>query len=316
MHRMTPPENSSGAMFGEDMMSDEDVLRWYVLAGVDEAIDDIAHDRFAEALSGRGEPGRRVHHPQNPVSATPLAPSSPPSLTFDPSVSAVDASGDALQIRAADRGSIPGADAAVKSAVALARAAETLEALRVAVTDFDGCPLKRTAMTTVFGDGAPDAKVVLIGEAPGADEDRQGIPFVGASGQLLDRMLASIGLDRSSVFISNTVFWRPPGNRTPTSSEIAVCQPFVERLIELIDPRILVTVGGPASQSLLAQKGGMSRLRGRWFTFSTPRLGHPIPAGAIFHPAYLLRSPEQKRLAWRDLLAIREKLEEEESAAS
>ncbi|TCS63553.1 uracil-DNA glycosylase [Varunaivibrio sulfuroxidans] len=310
---MAPPENSSGAMFGEDMMSDEDVLRWYVLAGVDETIDDAAHDRFAEALSGRGEPGRRVYRSESQASAMPLAssspPSPPPSSTFDPSVSAP-------QMQGGGRGSIPGADASVKSAVALARAAETLEALRAAVTDFDGCPLKRTAMSTVFGDGAPDAKLVLIGEAPGADEDRQGVPFVGASGQLLDRMLASIGLDRSTVFISNTVFWRPPGNRTPTSSEIAVCQPFVERLIELIDPRILVTVGGPASHSLLAQKGGMSRLRGRWFTFSTPRLGHPVPATAIFHPAYLLRSPEQKRLAWRDLLAIREKLEHEESAPS
>lgn len=163
-------------------------------------------------------------------------------------------------------------------------------------------------MNLVFGDGNPEAKVMLIGEAPGADEDRQGLPFVGASGQLLDKMLASIGLDRSQVFISNTVFWRPPGNRTPNSGEIAVCLPFVERMIELIDPQVLITIGGPATHSLLAQQGSVSRLRGRWFSFETPRMSHPIDATAIYHPAYLLRTPAQKRQAWGDLLGIKAKL--------
>lgn len=301
------PENASSISPGPDSPSFDspspgalsreaafvaDVLRWHLLAGADEAIDDIAHDRFAEARV----PAKRKT-PSNVRSADTGQGDS------------VRAQGTPLRSGGAGPSSISGGDASVKSAVALAAAAETLDALRVAVSGFEGCPLKRTATTTVFGDGAPDAKVVLIGEAPGAEEDRQGVPFVGAAGRLLDRMLASIGLDRGSVFISNTVFWRPPGNRTPTSQEIAVCQPFVERLIELISPQVLITLGGPASQSVLAQKGGITRLRGRWMSFSTPRLGHPVAAMAMFHPAYLLRLPEQKRLAWRDLLAVGERLE-------
>ena len=163
-------------------------------------------------------------------------------------------------------------------------------------------------MNLVFYDGNPEARIVLIGEAPGADEDRQGLPFVGVSGQLLDRMLASIGLDRTQVLIANTVFWRPPGNRSPTTSETAACLPFVERLIELVGPDIVVTLGGAAAKSLLAQTQGVTRLRGRWFEYETPRLSRPIAATVLFHPAYLLRSPAQKRLAWRDLLAIRKRL--------
>ena len=192
----------------------------------------------------------------------------------------------------------------------LAQDAKSVDDLRAALEGFDGCPLKKTAMNLVFGDGNPEAKIVFIGEAPGADEDRQGLPFVGASGKLLDKMLASIGLDRSKVFISNTVYWRPPGNRTPHAGEIAVCLPFVERLIELIDPQVLITVGGPATHSLLAQQGSVSKLVGRWFTFETPRMSHPIAAGAIYHPAYLLRSPAMKRQAWQNLLEIRRKLDE------
>jgi uracil-DNA glycosylase family 4 len=177
-----------------------------------------------------------------------------------------------------------------------------------ALEAFDECPLKKTAMNLVFYDGNPKARLLLIGEAPGADEDRQGQPFVGVSGQLLDRMLASIGLDRRQVLISNTVFWRPPGNRSPTTSETAACLPFVERLIELVDPEIVVTLGGAAAKSVLAQTQGVSRLRGRWLEYETPRLLRPIAATVLFHPAYLLRSPAQKRLAWRDLLAIRKRL--------
>ncbi len=201
------------------------------------------------------------------------------------------------------------ADGLVRTAYALAAAATSIEGLRQAVAAFDGCALKKTATNLVFADGAADARIVFIGEAPGAEEDRQGVPFVGPSGQLLDRMLASIGLDRTQVLISNTVFWRPPGNRTPATTEVAACLPFVERLIELVDPDILVALGGAAAKTLLARSEGVGRLRGRWFSYSTPRLPRPVPATAIFHPAYLLRSPAQKRAAWRDLLELKKKLE-------
>lgn len=201
-------------------------------------------------------------------------------------------------------------DDAVGRAVALASAATTVEELRTALASFDGCPLKRTATNLVFIDGSFQASVLFVGEAPGAEEDRQGLPFVGPSGRLFDRMLASIGLDRTQVCITNTVFWRPPGNRTPTTIEMAVCMPFLERLIELVVPRVLVTLGGPAAKAVLAESAGVSKLRGRWFAYSTPRLARPIPATAMFHPAYLLRTPAQKRDAWRDLLMLRRKLDE------
>jgi DNA polymerase len=180
--------------------------------------------------------------------------------------------------------------------------------LEAALARFEGCPLRKTATNLVFGDGNPDARILFIGEAPGAEEDRQGKPFVGPSGRLLDLMLASIGLDRTKVFISNTVFWRPPGNRAPTTTEVAACMPFVERLVELMSPDVLVTLGGPAAKALLAQTEGVSRLRGRWFSYATPRLSRPIPATAMYHPAYLLRTPEQKRAAWLDLLQLKKKL--------
>ena len=206
--------------------------------------------------------------------------------------------------------SSPGnANGEVTAAVHLTRDANSVEELRRALEAFDGCTLKKTATNLVFTDGNPEAPILFVGEGPGAEEDRLGLPFVGPSGKLLDKMLASIGLDRTGVLISNTVFWRPPGNRTPTPQETAVCMPFVERLIELVDPRILVAVGGPAAKSLLAQTAGVGRLRGRWFTFSTPRLVRPIEATALFHPAYLLRSPGQKRDTWRDLLDIKRKLD-------
>ena len=149
---------------------------------------------------------------------------------------------------------------------------------------------------------------MFVGEAPGAQEDRQGEPFVGPSGTLLNKMLASIGIERTDVLVSNTVFWRPPGNRTPTLQETAVCMPFMERLIELADPDVLVTLGGPAAKALLGETQGVGRLRGRWFTYETARMSHPIDATAMFHPAYLLRTPSQKRVAWQDLLSIQDKL--------
>jgi DNA polymerase len=156
----------------------------------------------------------------------------------------------------------------------------------------------------VFADGNPEARVMLIGEAPGADEDRLGKPFVGASGQLLDRMLAGIGLDRQSAYITNIIFWRPPGNRPPTAAEVAACLPFVERHIELVSPELLVLLGAPSAQTILARTDGISRLRGRWFAYQSAGLAHPVPAMPTYHPAYLLRQPGQKRSAWRDWLAI------------
>lgn len=181
----------------------------------------------------------------------------------------------------------------------------TLADLRSALDRFDGCPLKKTAITTVFADGHQDARVMLIGEAPGADEDRQGKPFVGLSGQLLDRMLAAIDLDRRSVYITNILPWRPPGNRQPTPQEMALFFPFVARHIALIAPDFLVFVGGTATKTMLKTHQGIMALRGRFHPFLGPGMTHPIPALATFHPAYLLRSPGQKRQAWSDWLQLK-----------
>jgi DNA polymerase len=192
----------------------------------------------------------------------------------------------------------------------IADAAADLATLRTSLAAFEGCPLKHTAKNLVFGDGNPTADVMVIGEAPGADEDREGLPFVGVSGRLLDRMLASIGLDRESAYIANILPWRPPGNREPTPAEVAVCLPFIERHIELVAPRFLVLVGGTAAKTLLGRREGIMRLRGRWLAYRTERSEAPIPTLATFHPAFLLRSPAQKANAWRDLLMLKLKLDE------
>ena len=201
----------------------------------------------------------------------------------------------------------PAPEAAIASARELARTAPTLAALRELMEQFDGCALKSTATRLVFADGNPQARIMFVGEAPGRDEDIEGLPFVGRSGKLLDQMLKAIGLDRTSVYIANIVPWRPPGNRTPTPQESAICLPFVLRQIELADPDILVCLGGPSAQTLLNIKDGITKTRGRWFTFDTGK--REIRAIATFHPAFLLRSPLQKRFAWRDLLAIRKALD-------
>ncbi|HEY4164399.1 MAG TPA: uracil-DNA glycosylase [Dongiaceae bacterium] len=198
--------------------------------------------------------------------------------------------------------------AAIENARDSARQAADLEALRGALARFDGISLRKTATNLVFADGNPQAKVMLVGEAPGADEDRQGLPFVGVSGQLLDRMMAATGLDRTTFYITNVCFWRPPGNRKPTEAELAAQQPFVIRHIELVRPKLLVLVGGSSAQMLLGTTEGITRLRGRWFEYRSDGLERPIPAIPIFHPAYLLRQPELKREAWRDLLKLRARL--------
>jgi DNA polymerase len=181
-----------------------------------------------------------------------------------------------------------------------------LDELRALLEAFEGCMLRATATQLVFADGNPAARVMFVGEAPGRDEDIAGLPFVGRSGKLLDRMIEAIGLDRTQVYIANIVPWRPPGNRTPTPHESAICLPFIRRQIELADPDILVCLGQPSTQTLLETKEGITRTRGRWLKFDTG--SREIRALATYHPAFLLRSPLQKRLAWRDFLAIKKAL--------
>ena len=188
-----------------------------------------------------------------------------------------------------------------------ARSAQSLDELRSLLESFDGCALKFTASRLVFADGNPQARLMLVGEAPGRDEDIAGLPFVGRSGQLLDRMIGAIGLDRTKVYIANIIPWRPPGNRTPTPQETQICLPFTLRQIELANPDILVCLGGPSSQTLLGVKEGIKRTRGKWFTYDTGK--REIRAIATFHPAYLLRSPLEKRFAWRDFLAVKKALD-------
>ena len=189
---------------------------------------------------------------------------------------------------------------------AQARSAATLEELRKILQGFEGCELKRHAKQLVFADGNPQARLMFVGEAPGRDEDLEGLPFVGRSGKLLDLMIKAIGLDRTSVYISNVIPWRPPGNRTPTPQETQICVPFIRRHIELVDPDVLVCLGNPSSQTLLGFTEGISKTRGRWLAYDTGT--REIRAVATLHPAYLLRSPLYKRLAWRDFLAIRKAL--------
>ena len=253
-----------------------DLLDFYTEAGVDAVLGEEPVDRFALA------------EPAPPVRARPAA---KPEFTA----------------RASSAGPAPPApDEAALAAREAAKSAKTLDELRGILDKFDGCALKATASRLVFADGNPKARVMLVGEAPGRDEDTEGLPFVGRSGKLLDRMLGAISLDRTSVYIANIVPWRPPGNRTPTPQESQICLPFILRQIELADPDILVCLGGPSAQTLLGIKEGITKTRGRWFTFDTGK--REIRAMPTFHPAFLLRSPLQKRFAWRDFLAIKKAL--------
>ncbi len=262
-------------------------LAWLVEAGADEAIDAAPVDRLA------------ARAPAPPAPATARAPAAAP----------VTSSAGPKRAPVVAPAPLSSTEEALTTARELAQAAGTLDELKAALAGFEGCALKQTAMNLVFADGNPQARVMLVGEGPGAEEDRQGLPFVGASGQLLDRMLAAIGLDRSSVYITNLLFWRPPGNRTPTGTEIAACLPFVERHIELVDPQYLLLAGGISAKTLLGRSQGILKLRGHWAHYQHAGLVRPIPALASLHPAYLLRQPGQKRLAWRDFLALREALD-------
>jgi DNA polymerase len=277
----SPPVLSRSELLG--------LLDWYAESGVDVALDEAAHDRFGE--------------PEAPA----------PSMTPRPAL-AVKASPPRPAPARPAALPVPPSDDTAREAREAARAAQTLDELRDALDRFEGCNLRLTANRLVFADGTPGARLMLVGEAPGRDEDIQGLPFVGRSGQLLDRMLAAIGLDRTRVYIANVVPWRPPGNRTPTPQETAVCRPFLERQIELCNPDMLVCLGAAAAKELMATSEGILRLRGQWRYYD---LGsRKIRIMATLHPAYLLRQPLQKRLAWRDFLAIRAALDAPVEAAT
>ncbi len=275
---MSSTEDSLPPQFGPAQAAE--ALRWWIDAGVNFALDETPHNRLAE---------KAAVEPQGARDAMPVA-----RKPATPEVRSNFGSGGAGTVAP---------DAAETAARALAAGAEDLDALRAVMMTFDGCALKRTATQLVFEDGAPGSPVMFVGEAPGRDEDQIGRPFVGRAGQLLDRMLNAIGLDRRQVYIANVDPWRPPGNRTPTVQETQVCLPFIRRQIELAAPEILVCLGGSAVQTLLGVAGGITRARGSWFTYPCES-GRPIRALAMLHPAYLLRQPAQKRLAWADMRAL------------
>jgi uracil-DNA glycosylase family 4 len=257
-----------------EMGSVLELLRWHISIGADEAIGDVPVDRFSltKATSESALP------PSAPKTQSLLAPCPQANDEF------------------------------VKAATDMASQASDVFALLSALESFEGCGLKKTATNLVFFEGLPLAKIMLISEAPGAQEDRKGTPFAGPNGVLLDKMLSSIEVKRSETLISNTVFWRPPGNRSPTEQEIAICLPFIERLIELVHPKILIILGGPAAKSLLGESQGIGRLRGRWFNYKAAAHEDPIDTTVMFNPNSLLKTPSQKRAAWHDLLTIKEKL--------
>lgn len=284
-----------------------DILEWYRAMGVDEAIDETPVNRLAAPEPATPETAAAVS-PAAPAvhpATHPAAPPSPPQGRVAPPLPA---------LRGTDHGVPPPPLSPVEpreaeaDARARAAACTSLEELREVVAGFEGCSLRDTAHSLVFSDGNPAARVMLIGEAPGRDEDIQGKPFVGRSGQLLDRMLAAIGLDRQSAYLANVIYWRPPGNRAPTAAELAICRPFIRRQIELADPEILVFLGRVPAAELLETTQGIQRLRGTWRTYASG--GRQWPVMATFHPAYLLRQPAAKKLSWRDFLAIRKRLDE------
>jgi uracil-DNA glycosylase len=287
-----------------------DLLAFYLDAGADALVGEEAIDRMADevslppaggrpdseavrvgasnqrAISGHGPTPDRRSLPSGGAERRPVGRSGPPPA----------GEGKALATP----------DAAMMAAREAARTAANLDDLRKLLENFEGCALRNTATQLVFADGNPEGRVMFVGEAPGHEEDISGRPFVGRSGKLLDRMIEAIGLDRTKVYIANVVPWRPPGNRTPTPQETAICLPFIRRQIELANPDILVCLGGPSMQTLLGTKDGITRVRGRWFPFDTGT--REIRAMATFHPAFLLRSPLQKRFSWRDFLAIKKAL--------
>jgi len=275
-----------------------DLLAFYVEAGADALLGEEAVDRMADEMA----PPAAERRPDG--EAVRVGTSNPRTVSGNgPTPDRFQRSGPPP---AGEGKALVSPDAAIMAAREAARTAANLDELRALLENFEGCSLRNTATQLVFADGNPEGRVMFVGEAPGHEEDISGRPFVGRSGQLLDRMIEAIRLDRSKVYIANVVPWRPPGNRTPTPQETAICLPFIRRQIELADPDILVCLGGPSMQTLLGTKDGITRMRGRWFPFDTGT--REIKAMATFHPAFLLRSPLQKRLSWRDFLAIKKAL--------
>jgi DNA polymerase len=271
----------------DDRRAALELLRWQIAFGADEALCNAPVDRLGA--------------PATPAPATLVA-----APVMRPAVASF----------AAAPASAPDATGAIgQSARALADACATLDELKAAIDGFTACPLRAGATTTVFADGRADADLMLVGEAPGREEDLAGLPFVGRSGQLLDRMLAAIGLSRKAddpsraVYIANVLPWRPPGNRTPTTADAAMCLPFIERHIVLKRPKLLVLLGGAATKYLLGIEDGILRLRGRWRAYRPEGGDFEIPVLPTLHPAYLLRQPAQKSLAWRDLLEVKKALD-------
>lgn len=255
-------------------------LQWLVDMGADEVVGEVADLRGWKADTAKTAPAAKVPAPA--LAPTPAPTLAPPHPLILPSRS------------------VPAHLPTVT--------AQNLDELRAELAAFEGCALRHTAMNLVFADGDPVAPIMLIGDAPGEEEDRQGKPFVGAGGQLLHQMLGAAGLDRDRVYMTNILFWRPPGNRTPTEAEIAACLPFVERHIALIKPKILVLLGGVACKTLLRTTEGITRLRGHWTSFAPSHQGAGtagIPCLPTLHPSYLLRQPQAKRQAWNDFLSLK-----------
>lgn len=279
------------------------LLAWYAEMGVDAAMAEESQDRFAESAAA----------PQPGPTSTPI-PAPVPVRTAPPEGKPAPDLPPMPELRKAPAAPPPpdpvlarSQDANLGDARSAAATAATLDDLRAALEAFEGIPLRRTANRLVFGDGNPQARLMLVGEAPGGDEDATGVPFVGRAGHLLDAMLHAIALDRTQVYIANILPWRPPGNRKPTLQETELCLPFIRRQIELVNPDMLVFLGGTAAATLGGTREGILKLRGRWLDYDCG--GRPIRALATLHPAYLLRTPLQKRLAWRDLRAIRAALD-------
>lgn len=267
-----------------------DLLAFYAAAGVDDALVDDPIDRFAENAQRQAASMQQAALPSEALRAGSDRSAPPPPA------------------RPAASAAVPD-EAQAAAARELAAKAATLDELRQIMEGFDGCNLKATAKSMVFAEGSPDADLMLVGEAPGRDEDLEGLPFVGGAGQLLDRILAAIGVQRKSAFVTNVIPWRPPGNRAPTPHETEICRPFIERQVALAKPKVLVTLGGPSAQLLAGSTEGILRLRGSWKSHTTAD-GTVIPVMPTLHPAYLLRNPAHKKLAWRDFLEVKAKLRE------
>jgi uracil-DNA glycosylase len=254
-------------------------LRWWSQAGVESAMDEVPRNHFIDEALPSFTPEHAL--PRRTPVETPASAG-----------------------RVAAEAQRPPPDVAASDLAALAPDLATLKSI---LESFEGCGLKRTATQLVFADGAPGSRVMFVGEAPGGDEDRIGRPFVGRAGQLLDRMLKSVGLDRGQVYIANVVPWRPPGNRTPTVQETLACLPFIKRQIELAQPEILVCLGASAAQTLIGLRQGITRARGTWSEYHCEN-GRTLRSLAMLHPAYLLRQPGQKRQAWADMRALAKQL--------